>query len=108
MTVVQRRFVVTALMMAMSLVALDATVVGTAMPTVVNQLGGLNLSGWVFSIYLLTSTVTVPLFGKMADLYGRKPVLLAGAVMFLVGSVLCGLAQSMTQLIIFRAIQGLG
>ncbi len=100
--------VVAALMMATSLAALDATVVGTAMPTVVGSLGGLSLFSWVFSIYLLTSTVTVPLYGKLADLYGRKPVLMVGASLFLLGSILCGLSQSMEQLIAFRAVQGIG
>jgi EmrB/QacA subfamily drug resistance transporter len=105
---IHRGIVVAALMMAMSLTALDSTVVGTAMPTIVGTLGGIAVFSWVFSVYLLTSTVTVPLYGKLADLYGRKPVLLAGAAIFLVGSALCGTAQNMTQLILFRAIQGLG
>jgi len=96
------------LMLAMSVAALDSTVVSTAMPTIVGKLGGLSLFSWVFSIYLLTSTVPVPLYGKLADLYGRKPVLLFGCVLFLVGSVLCGIAGTMEQLIFFRAIQGLG
>ena len=96
------------LMMAVSLAALDATVVSTALPTVAGKLGGLNLYSWVFSVYLLTSTVTVPIFGKLADLYGRKPVILGGAVVFLLGSVLCGAAQSMEMLVVFRAVQGLG
>lgn len=108
MATTKKTVVVAALMLAMSLTALDATVVSTAMPTVVGSLGGLSLFGWVFSVYLLTSTVTVPLYGKLADLYGRKPVLLAGAVLFLLGSALCGTAQSMAQLIAFRALQGLG
>ena len=95
-------------MLAMSIAALDGTVVSTAMPTIVGKLGGLSMFSWVFSIYLLTSTVPVPLYGKLADLYGRKPVLLFGCSLFLVGSVLCGLAGSMEQLIFFRAIQGLG
>ena len=101
-------FLVIGLMLAMSIAALDSTVVSTAMPTIVGKLGGLSMFSWVFSIYLLTSTVPVPLYGKLADLYGRKPVLLFGCALFLVGSALCGLAGSMEQLIIFRAIQGLG
>jgi EmrB/QacA subfamily drug resistance transporter len=96
------------LMLAMSVAALDGTVVSTAMPTIVGSLGGLSLFSWVFSIYLLTSTVPVPLYGKLADLYGRKPVLLFGCALFLVGSGLCGIAGTMEQLIIFRAVQGLG
>ena len=103
-----RGFIVAGLLMSMSLAALDSTVIATAIPTIVGNLGGLELFSWVFSVYLLTSTVTVPLFGKLADLYGRKPVLIFGNVLFLVGSCLCGLAQSMEQLIFFRAIQGLG
>lgn len=103
-----RGLVVAGLLMSMSLAALDSTVVATAIPTIVGNLGGLDLFSWVFSIYLLTSTVTVPLYGKLADLYGRKPVLLLGCGLFLLGSGLCGLSQSMEQLIFFRAVQGLG
>lgn len=104
----KKGLVVAALMMALSLAALDSTVVGTAMPTIVGTLGGLSLFSWVFSVYLLTSTVTVPIYGKLADLYGRKPVLMLGAVLFLAGSALCGTAQGMEELIAFRAVQGLG
>jgi EmrB/QacA subfamily drug resistance transporter len=100
--------IVAALMMSTSLAALDQTVVGTALPTIVGSLGGLEVFSWVFSVYLLTSTVSVPLFGKASDLYGRKPILLSGCIVFLVGSLLCGIAASMPQLIAFRAIQGLG
>jgi EmrB/QacA subfamily drug resistance transporter len=95
-------------MFAIAIAALDATVVSTALPTVVGNLGGLSLFSWVFSIYLLASTVTVPLYGKLADLYGRKPVLLFGIAVFLLGSVLCGSASSMLELVIFRAVQGVG
>jgi EmrB/QacA subfamily drug resistance transporter len=94
--------------MATFLVALDTSVVATAMPTVIGQIGGIELYGWVFSAYLLTGTVTVPIYGKLADLFGRKPVFLAAIAMFLVGSMLCGQAQSMEQLILFRLLQGLG
>ncbi|HEY5003646.1 MAG TPA: MDR family MFS transporter, partial [Ktedonobacteraceae bacterium] len=97
-----------ALMLGMSLAALDTTIVGTAMPSIVGKLGGITLYSWVFSIYLLTSTTTVPIYGKLADLYGRKPLFLFGATLFLIGSAASGAAQSMEQLIIFRAIQGLG
>lgn len=97
-----------ALMLGMSLAALDTTIVGTALPTIVGKLGGISLYSWVFSVYLLTSTTTVPIYGKLADLYGRKPMFLFGSGLFLLGSILCGTAQSMEQLIIFRAIQGLG
>ncbi|HEU0073487.1 MAG TPA: MDR family MFS transporter [Dehalococcoidia bacterium] len=99
---------VMALMFAIAIAALDATVVSTALPTVVGNLGGLSLFSWVFSVYLLASTVTVPLYGKLADLYGRKPVLLFGIAVFLIGSVLCGMAGSMLELVIFRAVQGVG
>lgn len=99
---------VMALMFAIAIAALDQTVVSTALPTVVGNLGGLSLFSWVFSVYLLASTVTVPLYGKLADLYGRKPVLLFGVSTFLVGSLLCGSAGSMLELVIFRAVQGFG
>jgi EmrB/QacA subfamily drug resistance transporter len=99
---------VVALMFSIAIAAMDATIVSTALPTIVGQLGGLSLFSWVFSVYLLTSTVTVPLYGKLADLYGRKPVLIFGASLFLFGSALCGTAGSMEQLILFRAVQGLG
>src|SRR6266568_4486202 len=97
-----------ALMLGMSLASLDATIVGTALPSIVGKLGGIALYSWVFSIYLLTSTTTVPIYGKLADIYGRKPLFLFGSGLFLLGSALCGAAQSMEQLIVFRAIQGLG
>src|SRR6266568_2638835 len=100
--------VVIALMLGMSLAALDTTIVGTALPSIVGKLGGIALYSWVFSIYLLTSTTTVPIYGKLADLFGRKPIFLFGTALFLLGSILSGAAQSMEQLIIFRAIQGLG
>src|SRR5215213_812212 len=90
------------------LAALDATVVGTAMPTVIGELGGLELYPWAYASYLLASTLTGPAFGKLADTYGRKPVYLAGIFLFLLGSVLAGTSQSMAALIFFRTIQGLG
>jgi len=105
----QAKIIITiALMLGMALAALDTTIVGTAMPSIVGKLGGITLYSWVFSIYLLTSTTTVPIYGKLADLYGRKPLFLFGATLFLIGSAASGAAQSMEQLIIFRAIQGLG
>src|SRR2546427_8569073 len=97
-----------ALMLGMSLAALDTTIVGTAMPTIVGKLGGITLYSWVFSVYLLTSTTTVPIYGKLADLFGRKPIFLFGTTVFLIGSAASGASQSMEQLIVFRAIQGLG
>jgi len=102
------RLVTVALLVGTFLAALDLNVVGTALPTVVGQLGGLHLYGLVFSAYLLTATTTIPLYGRLADLYGRKPVYLAAAALFLLGSGLCGAAPSMEALIAFRALQGLG
>ncbi|HEX8456407.1 MAG TPA: MDR family MFS transporter [Pyrinomonadaceae bacterium] len=105
----RRRWAVTAgVMTGMFLAALEATVVGTAMPTVIAALGGLNHYSWVFSAYLITSTVTVPVWGKLSDLYGRRLFYQIGIGIFLLGSVLSGMSGSMTQLIVFRAIQGLG
>ena len=92
----------------MSLGALEATVVSTAMPTVIATLGGLAHYSWVFSAYLLTSTASVPIWGRLSDLYGRRRLYLAGICVFIAGSALSGVATSMTQLIVFRAIQGLG
>jgi EmrB/QacA subfamily drug resistance transporter len=101
-------FVIGALLVVMLLASLDQTIVSTALPTIVGDLGGLDHISWVVTSYLLAVTVVTPLYGKLGDLYGRKRVLQAALVVFLVGSVLCGIAQSMTQLIAFRAIQGLG
>jgi EmrB/QacA subfamily drug resistance transporter len=104
----RRRVVTGGVMLGMFLAALEATVVGTAMPTVIASLGGLDRYSWVFSAYLLTSTVTVPVWGRLSDLYGRRVFYLIGVAFFLVGSALSGASQSITQLIVFRAIQGLG
>lgn len=105
----KRRWAVTiGVMTGMFIAALEATVVGTAMPTVISSLGGLNHYSWVFSAYLVTSTVTVPVWGKLSDLYGRGLLYQIGIGVFLLGTLLSGLSTSMTQLIIFRAIQGLG
>src|SRR3954449_4808386 len=100
--------VIGALMLTMLLAALDQTIVSTALPTIVGDLGGLNHLSWVVTSYLLAITVVTPLYGKLGDLYGRKIVLQAALVLFLIGSALCGLSQNMTELIAFRAIQGLG
>ncbi|NYD47078.1 EmrB/QacA subfamily drug resistance transporter [Actinomadura luteofluorescens] len=97
-----------ALMLAMLLAALDQTIVSTALPTIVSELGGLNHLSWVVTAYLLSSTASTPLWGKLGDQYGRKRLFQASIVIFLIGSALCGLAQDMTQLIVFRALQGLG
>jgi EmrB/QacA subfamily drug resistance transporter len=108
MTKHDRRIVTIAVMMGTALSALDATVVSAAMPTIVGHLGGLSLYPWVFSAYLLASTITVPIYGKLADLYGRKRMFTIAAILFLIGSGLCGAATSMPQLILFRVVQGLG
>ena len=100
--------IVSGVLAATFLAALDVTIVGTAMPTIVGELRGFSLYPWVVTAYLLTSTTTIPLYGRLADLYGRKRVLLAAIALFLTGSALCGLAQSMLQLVLFRAVQGLG
>ena len=95
-------------MLSLFLASMESTVVSTAMPTIATQLGGMEYYSWVFSAYMLASTTTVPLFGKLSDIYGRRPVYAGAMALFLVGSLLCGLAQSIEQLIIFRAVQGLG
>ena len=97
-----------ALMLGMFLAALDQTIVSTALPTIVGDLGGLNHLSWVVTSYLLASTVSTPLYGKLGDMVGRKPVFLAAILIFLAGSMLAGLSQSMGELISFRALQGIG
>lgn len=103
-----RAVVVGCVMLAMFMAAVEATIVATALPEIVAKLGGFSLYTWVFAGFLLTQTATILVFGKLADLYGRRPVLIAGIVVFLVGSTLCGLAWSMPSLIAFRLLQGLG
>ena len=103
-----RPLTVVALLLGLFLAAMEMTVVSTAMPTVVAELGGLPLYAWAFAGYMLATTVTVPIWGKLADLRGRKPVLLAGIGLFLGGSLACGQAGSMAELIAWRAVQGLG
>ncbi len=95
-------------MLSLFLASMEGTVVATAMPSIVAQLGGLSIYSWVFAVYMLTSTTTVPLYGKLSDLYGRKAVYAASMLLFLVGSVVCAQATSMEQLILFRGIQGIG
>ncbi|WP_369169914.1 MFS transporter [Streptomyces sp. R28] len=104
----RRAAVVAALMLAMALAALDATIVSTAVPQIVGDLGGFSVFSWLFSGYLLAVTVTLPVYGKLSDTFGRKPVLIAGAALFLLGSLLCALAWNMAALIAFRIVQGLG
>lgn len=103
-----RMEVLGAVLLALLLGALDQTIVGTALPRIVTDLRGNDLYTWVVTIYLLTSTISVPFYGKLSDLYGRKPLLIIGIVIFLAGSALSGLSQTMEQLILFRGIQGLG
>jgi EmrB/QacA subfamily drug resistance transporter len=102
------RLIFGALMLVLLLAALDQTIVATALPTIVGELGGIEHLSWVVTAYLLASTVVGPLYGKFGDLYGRKIVLQTAIVIFLIGSALCGLAQNMPQLIAFRALQGIG
>ncbi|NHM29609.1 MDR family MFS transporter [Neobacillus terrae] len=103
-----RPLVLISVMLAMFMGAIEATIVSTAMPAIVGELGGFTLYSWVFSAYLLMNSVTVLIYGKLSDLFGRKPILFVGIFIFLVGSILCGFADSMKMLIIFRLIQGFG
>jgi MFS family permease len=105
---VRVRAVFAGLMLALLLAALDQTIVATALPTIVGDLGGLDHISWVTTAYLLASTTSTPVYGKLGDLYGRKRVFQVAIVIFLIGSALCGLSESMLELILFRALQGLG
>src|SRR5215470_13081963 len=104
----KRHLVIASVMASMAMVAIEATIVSTAMPQIVTQLGGLRLYSWVFSSFLLAQTAMTVVFGKLADTYGRKPVMLIGIAVFLVGSILAGLSSSMPMLITFRLVQGIG
>lgn len=104
----ERGPILISLMLSTSLVALDSTIVATAVPSIVEDLGGFSEFPWLFSVYLLAQAVSVPVYGKLADLFGRKPLMLFGIGLFLLGSVLCGFAWNMPALIAFRAVQGLG
>jgi len=104
----RRHWVLVACMLSMFMAAIEVTIVATAMPTIVTELGGFSQFGWVFSIYLLTQAVSVPVYGRLADMWGRRRVFFIGTGLFLLGSVLCGFASSMGWLIVFRAFQGLG
>ncbi len=103
-----RTLIFIAALASVFITAIESTIVATAMPTIVASLGGFELLSWVFTGYLLTQAVTIPIYGRLSDLYGRKPILLIGTALFLIGSLLCGLAWSMMSLVIFRLIQGLG
>lgn len=104
----QRFAILGAVMLGLFLSAMDQTVVGTALPRIIADLSGLELYAWVFTSYMLASTTVVPIVGKMGDIFGRKNFFLAGITIFLIGSMLCGLSQSMLQLILFRGLQGIG
>lgn len=104
----ERGPILLAVMLSVGLVAIDSTILATAVPAVVSDLGGFTSFPWLFSIYLLAQAISVPLYGKLADLYGRKPLMLLGVGLFLAGSLLCGVAWGMTALIVFRLVQGLG
>lgn len=103
-----RTLVVATIMLATFMVAIEATIVATAMPRIVGQLGGFTYYSWVFSAFLLAQSTTTVIYGKLSDIFGRKPVLIGGILIFLVGSLFCGLAWSMASLIVFRLVQGLG
>src|SRR5699024_1015128 len=104
----QRNWVLFALMLTMMLAAMDTTTVSTAIPQIVSDLGGFTAFSWVFSIYLLAQTVTIPVYGKLSDLYGRKSVLVLGTILFLISSAASAASWNIWSLIIFRGIQGLG
>jgi MFS family permease len=103
-----RMLIFIAALASVFITAIESTIVATAMPTIVGSLGGFDLLSWVFTSYLLTQVVTVPIYGRLSDLYGRKPILLIGAGLFIAGSILCGFAWSMMSLVLFRVVQGLG
>jgi EmrB/QacA subfamily drug resistance transporter len=107
-TIRHRNILITGLIIAMLFGALDGTIVGTAMPRIVGELGGLSLMTWLTTAYMLTSTTVVPIAGKLADLLGRRVIYVTGLVIFMVGSALCGMANDMTELIIYRGLQGIG
>src|SRR5579862_5830882 len=100
--------VFTGLMLVLLMASLDQTIVSTALPTIVGDLGGLSHISWVVTAYLLAQTAVTPLYGKLGDMYGRKVILQSALVVFLTGSALCGLSQNLDELIAFRALQGLG
>ncbi len=106
--VARRNMVLAACLMATFMAAVESTIIATAIPTIVADLGGFNLFSWVFSIYLLTQAVSIPVYGRLADIYGRRTVFFCGAGLFLLGSTLCGFASSMVSLVCFRALQGFG
>ena len=104
----ERGPILLSVMLSVGLIAMDATILATAVPSIVNDLGGFAQFPWLFSIYLLAQAVSIPIFAKFTDLIGRKPIMLVGIGLFVLGSILCGIAWSMPALIAFRALQGLG
>ena len=104
----RRRLILLACLIATFMAAVESTIVATIIPTIVSELGGFGLFTWVFTVYLLTQAVTIPVYGRLADLYGRKPVFFAGVTVFLTGTILCGCAWNMLALVCFRALQGCG
>ena len=104
----RRRLVLAACLMAGFITALEGSIVATAIPTLVSELGGFSQFSWLFTIYMLTQAVSIPIYGRLADVYGRKRVFFFGTGLFLVGSILCGFAWGMVPLICFRAVQGFG
>lgn len=104
----RRRLVLAACLIATFMAAVESTIVATIIPTIVSDLGGFSLFAWVFTVYLLTQAVTIPVYGRLADLYGRKPVFFFGTAVFLIGTILCGAAWDMPSLVCFRALQGCG
>ncbi len=104
----RRDYILIALMLTMSLAAMDSTIVATAIPQIVGDLGGFSMFSWLFSIYLLLQTITIPVYGKLADIYGRKPILIIGIVIFVIGSATCAAAWNMYSLIAFRGVQAIG
>src|ERR1700761_2958026 len=104
----RRPLILATIMLATFMVAIETTIVATAMPRIVGQLGGFTYYSWVFSAFLLAQSTTTPIYGKLSDMFGRKPALIGGILLFLAGSLVCGFAWSMMSLVIFRALQGLG
>src|SRR5882762_4350514 len=104
----RKSLVLACIMLSLFMSAIEVTIVATAMPQIVRDLGGFSLYSWVFSAFLLTQTATTVIFGKLSDIYGRKPVIIAGTIIFLIGSALSGVAWSMGSMIVFRLLQGIG